>query len=242
MTYMRRYNGRSSGNGRPVTSSLGGISETITGIIGTVTSTIGGLVAGGTESFLKLAKPNYKVVGGVAKATDPTTLDLFKAVQGQLNRVAKSKSIKTIAIDGAIGADTKSLVTAVIQAAAADYNAWSKIYTSDQLAGMVTLIATPSTTPDEIAANALPLYSNTKAYADRLSAPPAVASPPPVTAPTYIDISSNKEVGQSMAAGASDAWKRLGTGTQIATIGALGIAGFYFWREHKKGSRRASRR
>lgn len=241
MTYMRRYNGRSSGNGH-ATSSLGGISETLTGIVGTVANTIGGLVSGGTESFLKLAKPNYKVVGGVAKATDATTLDLFKAVQGQLNRVAKIKGIKTIALDGAIGTDTKNLVTAVIQAAAADYNAWSKIYTSDQLARIVSLIATPTTTPDEIAASSLSLYSNTKAYADRLSAPPAVASPPPASPPTYIDISSNKEVGQGMAASASDAWQRLGTGTQIATIGALGVAGFYFWREHKKGSRRSSRR
>ena len=209
-------------------AGLGGITD----IVSSVSNAIGSIVSGSTAAFLSLAAPHYKMVSGVAKATDSATLELFKAVQTQANRIAKIKGLKVYAIDGAIGGDTATLINSVSSAAAADYNAWTKLQTADQIKFLADLIALPST-PEGIATNALGYYSLLKQYADRLAAPPAVASPPPAAPPSYVDV-NGANVSQSSAASAMDAWKRLGTGTQLAAVGALAVVGVFALKGSKK--------
>lgn len=208
-------------------------------VVGSVVGAIGNLIAGGTASFLKLAAPRFTMVGGVAKPSDAATLALFKALQQQMNRVASKKSLPVFSVDGAIGNDSKALLISVVKAAATDYAGWTSTSVGSALTASIRerverLAGTSTDTPQTIAAHAIPLYADVKAYADYLGIAPAVASPKPASPPSYVMQGTNAVVPQSTGASLLDGWNRLGTPTQIAAVGALGIVGFVVLKDSKK--------
>ena len=54
-------------------------------------------------------KPGCSPIAGICKPMDVATLDLFKELQRQLNRVAQARGYSKIDVDGRIGAGTVSL-------------------------------------------------------------------------------------------------------------------------------------
>lgn len=207
------------------------------GLVDDAFNAFGNLVAGGTSAFLKLAAPRYAMVGGIAKPTDQATLDLFKELQRQLNRVASKKGIYTIAVDGDIGDGTKALAVKVQAAAAVDRNLWasapSDTLKADIIDKLTTLAATKMSV-ESIAQNAIGIYANVKAYADQLAAPPSVPSPKPASPPAVYNLATGTAVPQAASASLVDGWRNLGTGAQLGIIGALGVAAVFMIPKKKK--------
>jgi len=105
-------------------------------------------------------KPGCSPIAGVAKPMDVATLDLFKELQRQLNRVAQAKGFTKIDVDGRIGPGSVKL--------------YQKAFGS-------------STTSDGLATAAASVQQSAKSIADLASVPATVPGPtiplsPPSTA------------------------------------------------------------
>lgn len=204
---------------------------------------VGSLVATGTSAFIGLAAPRFTMVNGVAKPTDNATLELFKALQSQMNRVASKKKIATIAVDGKIGTNTSALMKAVVNAAAADHASLSSSSVSravsDKIRQVMVDIVASGESPKEIAANALGLYGNIKQYADWIGSVPVASSPKPASPPAVYNPTTKLDMPQPAAASMSDAWGRLGTGTQLVAVAAVaGTVGYLLLTTKKKKKRK----
>lgn len=198
-----------------VLTAIGGIGDLLGELIGTAATAIA---------------PHFSTVGTTCKPTDSATLSLFKELQRQLNRVAAIKKIQTIGVDGDIGSGTVALMQAVQAAAKADLKAGSlnNTYAAQYLATV------QSSTCSGIASGATGTTANVKTYADQLGASSNVASPPPASQPAVYNPINGASVPQGAAASAIDAWKRLSTGTQLATLGILGVTGVVLLKPGKK--------
>jgi hypothetical protein len=211
---------------------------------------VGSVIAGGTAAALSLAAPRFTEVSGVAKPNDEATLKLFKALQTQMNRVAKQKKLTVISVDGKIGSGSRTLMNGIIKAAAADVadmssSEWKKAVSGSYGSGWDTvegirdklskLASYGAVSVSGIATNALGFLGSLKGYADYLSAPPAVASPKPASPPAVYNPTTQLDMPQPASASMLDAWGRLGTGVQVAAVaGLLGIGAFVVIKRRKK--------
>jgi hypothetical protein len=104
-------------------------------------------------------KPGCSPIAGVAKPMDVATLDLFKELQRQLNRVAQAKGYSKVDVDGRIGPGTVKLYG----------KAFGSTTTSDGLA-----IASPS------------VQQSAKSLADLANVPATVPGPViPLSSPSF---------------------------------------------------------
>ena len=211
---------------------------------------VGSLVAVGTKAAIGLAAPRFTMVSGIAKPNDEATLNLFKALQQQMNRVAAKKKLATIGVDGKIGNDTTTLMGAIVKAANADYQIMGssevpKAITGDTGSGwdtvtgirtkLMELVQLGAGTAQQLATNAIGLHTKVKAYADWLGSAPVVSSPKPAAPPAIYNPTTQLEVAQPASASMLDAWNRLGTATQLAAVaGVLGLGYFAAKKMRKK--------
>jgi lysozyme family protein len=180
------------------------------------------------------AAPQYAIVGGIAKPTTAGTLELFKELQRQVNRVAKAKGFPAIGTDGDIGPGTVAAVQAVQSAAKAELTAG--VLADTRAATGVALIR--SSTADGIASNGLNA-GYIKGYADQLGVSSSVASPKPATPPAIYNPATGTSTPQSTTASALDAWRALGSTSQMAVAGVGGLLAFMLLtrKKRKKGRR-----
>lgn len=158
------------------------------------------------------SKFNCTKYPGVCKPMDFVTLDLVRDMQDQLNRIAKVKGLKLIAVDGDIGPGTVALAKAT--------GPWMMVDTSS---------------PMGIATGADALFEAAKKVADSLNAPAKVSPPIPPKAPSIIT-STGLELKAPPRAGASmlDSVKNLGMPTLLLLgVGVVGV-GYYATRKGKK--------
>lgn len=177
----------------------------------------------------------YTSVGGVCKPTTQGSLDAFKEMQRQVNRVLSAKKVATIPVDGDIGPVTIAAVQQIQYAAKTDLQAGLQ---PPNAATALALVAT--STCSGIANAVVTIAANAKTYADQLGASSAVASPAPAKTPAYVNPSTGAIVGQPMTASLADAWSRLGTTTQLAAVGIVGGIGYFMFVAKKP--RRTTRR
>jgi hypothetical protein len=150
------------------------------------------------------AKFNCTKYPGICKPMDFLTLDIVRDMQMQLNRIAKMKNLKMVAIDGDIGPGTMAL------AAKCDIG----IAAGGPVSGFA-LIADV-------------VRDTARAKADALGAPATVSGPVPAKAPTIIN-AAGVEIKAPPMVGASlvDSVKNLGMPTLLA-LGAAAIGAGYF--------------
>ena len=194
---------------------------------------LSGYVSMGDASTL-----TYTMVGGVAKPANETVLKQFKALQTQVNRVLKVKGFPVIGVDGDIGPGTVAAVQKVQTAAKADLTAGKLADT--RAAQGVALIR--SSTPEGIADAIVANVANIGGYADQLHAPTSVSSPKPATTPAVYNPVTGLSSPQPAAASAMDAWNRLGSTSQMAVVGALGLVGVLLATSKRKGKKGKARR
>jgi hypothetical protein len=152
---------------------------------------------------------------GVCKPTDFPTLEVFKEMQYQLDRLAEGRKLAKIAIDGDIGPGTMKLVKAT--------GPWMMVDTSS--------CASVAQYADVISAGA-------QKKADDLGVPAKITTPatfakPSILAPTGAIVVAPP--GQ-MGAGASigDAFKGLGTAGMLAVGAAIVGIGYFVTTKMKK--------
>jgi len=147
---------------------------------------------------------------GKCYATNTATLEKFKELQRQLNRVAKLRGYSLLSIDGYIGPDTIALFT--------------KVYASQQSCSQIALF-TEAYIPQ------------IKAMADQGGAPKVVTAPKPATPPAYIPPTSTSLVPQPASASVMDAFAGFGlSSTQLMIVAGLGA--FIVYKKFIKKARR----
>lgn len=162
------------------------------------------------------SKFNCTKYPGVCKPMDFDTLNIVRDMQNQINRVAKMKGAKLIAVDGDIGPGTVAAVSAVLSSLA------PATFDTSSSAAVARVC-------DQIGARA-------KAVADGLNAPAQVSAPIPLKQPSII-MPSGLEVKAPPMVGASliDGVKNLGMTTLLILGVAAAGAGYYLTRKPKKG-------
>jgi hypothetical protein len=159
---------------------------------------------------------NSTAIPGVCKATNQTTLDLFKDLQRQLNRVISVggnitlANTKMLGIDGEIGPNTVAAMTAVFPD-----GSWSCA---------------------SIAAGADAWLADVKLLADQAGAPASVSSPSPASTPSIINPATNKPQPQPKSDSVMDFFKNMST-TQML-VGAAAVVGGAFFLVKPKRSRK----
>jgi hypothetical protein len=142
---------------------------------------------------------NSTAIPGVCKATNQTTLNLFKELQRQLNRVLSTYGAKLIGVDGEIGPGTVGAMTVAFPAGT--WNCTS------------------------IAGGADAWMPETKLLADSKGAPAQVSSPRPPKPPSIIDPITNKEKPQPTSDSIMDFFKNMSTTEMLVGAGAVvGVA------------------
>jgi hypothetical protein len=161
-----------------------------------------------------LYKFNCTKYPGICKPTDFGTLDIVRDMQNQINRIAKVKGLKLIAVDGDIGPGTVAAVAAINP-----FLAPLSFSTSSNTAVVIHIV--------DIAIRA-------KAVADGLGAPEKVSAPIPAKAPAII-MPSGIEVKAPPMVGASmiDAVKNLGM-PMLLLLGAAAVGVGYYVTKKKK--------
>lgn len=143
---------------------------------------------------------------GTCKPSNKSTLDVFRELQRQLNRVAQLRGLGKIAVDGDIGPGTVSLANKALGAPA------------------------NCTT---IAASADGYANQAKIMADNGGAPATVASPVPIRPSTIVNAVTGVEVIAPRAGiGGSvvDAWKNLTPVGKVAGLAIAGGLGYYLYK------------
>jgi hypothetical protein len=146
---------------------------------------------------------------GVCKPTNKPTLDLFLALQDQLNRVLFAKKAPLIAVDGDIGPGTVKAVSAVL--------------------GM-------SATCAVVASKADVLASQVQTLANGLGAPAHVDGPKPARPPSIIDTATGAELavpGAGAGASLTSAFAGMSTTTMLMLGAAVVGVGYYLTRKAK---------
>lgn len=162
-------------------------------------------------SMIGLGADTYKVSGSVCKPTDLATLDKFKQLQSQLNRVANGKGLGTITVDGDLGPATVALYNKVVPAA-------SQVSSCAELAQMATGVALAAVTA----------IANALGYPP----PPAPAQPSkPVQRPDGTVYESAPPEQGSLLNRVTDF---VMSPTGLATLGGLGLVVYLMRR--KKGA------
>jgi hypothetical protein len=190
-------------------AALGGILDLFGNLVGAAASAVA---------------PKFTTVSGVCKPTDSPTLELFKTLQRQLNRVATIKKIQTIGVDGDIGTGTVQMMQAVQLAAKSDLKQGK--LTGAGMNAATALALAPTSSCSNIAGASTGIAANVKTYADALGVSGSVASPAPAKPPAVFDPIKGVPAPQSAAASAMDAFKNMSTGAQALTVGVVGVAGY----------------
>ncbi len=171
----------------------------------------------------------FMTVAGVCKPTDGATLEAFKNLQRQANRVADAKGLTKVGVDGAIGAQTLALMTS-IKAVAAGGGSTSF--------GWVNFLANQNVSScSAVAGGAVSIAAMLSQMADYLGASSSVASPAPASPPQIVNPTTGIATDQGAAASLSDLFKNLSTPMQIAAVGAVGAAAYFIHKSSKKGRR-----
>jgi hypothetical protein len=188
-----------------MTYSLGGLGDTNYGSV--------------VPSFCSATHPmaGCSPISGVAKPMDVATLDLFKELQRQLNRVAQLKGLSKIDVDGRIGPGTVKLYRLA-------FNQPSSI------------------TCDTVALVASSVVQSAKALADQGSVPTTVPGPivpisPPSTPNTDGTVSDPPGVG---AFGAIQGLATMLPGGNLGALAAIGLISYGVYRISKKPKRGGS--
>ncbi len=153
------------------------------------------------------SQPGFVNVGGVCRATDSATLDQFKNLQRQLNRVADVKGYTKIGPDGVIGNLTLTLLNQVLN---------QGLGCSD-VANQIDALTTAATT-----------------MADSLGASSSVSSPAPAKRPAIVNMSTGKVTPQPVTTSLSDTFKNLSTFQKIVGGIVLGVGGIFAAKYAKK--------
>lgn len=152
---------------------------------------------------------NSTKIPGTCKPMNFATLDKFKELQRQMNRVAKVRGFSIIAVDGDIGPGTTSL--------------FNKIFAQ-------------SMTCSQIATLAEAYAAQLKAIADQQGVPATVSAPKPASPPSIISPATGAIVPQPASASILDAFQNMGISpTQLMIVG--GLAGLVIYKKMKKGRR-----
>lgn len=166
-------------------------------------------------------KPGCSPIPGVVKPMDAATLDLFKELQRQLNRVAQAKGYPKIDVDGRIGPGTVKL--------------YQRAFNQTNL------------TPDTVALVASSVVQSAKALADQAKVPATVPGPvvplsPPSTANPDGTVADPPGIGLlGLVPGLAAAIPGGNLGF-LAAIGLVG-GGVWWWTSKKgKGGARSARR
>lgn len=163
----------------------------------------------------------WTTVGGTCYANNANMLGSMKALQRQLNRVAQTKSLPLISVDGAIGPATRSLMMAT--ATMGGYRTMSNGNPSDC---------------NNVCAQIFTFISATQAFADGLSAPTSVASPSPPSPPAIYNAQTKHLESQGAAAGLADAWNNLSSEAQIASMAGIAAVGLWAALDSKKSRKK----
>lgn len=149
---------------------------------------------------------------GTCKPSDFSTLAKFKALQEQMNRVAKMKGFPTIAVDGDLGPGTVSLFNKILGGNAACGN----------IAGYVSTYT-----------------AQFNALASSLGAPASVPAPKPTTAPAIVNaagatVPAPPGASNPMVASVYDAFG----GSPVLAVAGVAIVGGIAYLLLKKKKRR----
>jgi len=170
------------------------------------TDLLGGLTSGaGAGAVLSYNSTKYP---GTCKPSNTYTLNLFKALQSQLNRVAQLQGLSKISTDGDIGPGTVSLASRAIGA--------------------------PSSCT-AIAANVAGYTQQAKIMADTGGAPSSVSAPPQTKPSTIVDAITGMEspAPSGIAASLTGLWDGLTPAGKIGAVGILGGIGYYLYKKAK---------
>lgn len=204
-------------------NSMGGILDTITGVIGSATT-----------AALTAVAPKFSTVGGVCKPNDLATLNLFKEVQRQCNRIASKKSfVPKVGVDGEIGAGTLASIVQIQAAAKADLKALQDLARNPDPRPATAIALIRSSTCTGVASDAIRVASSLKGYADQLQSLPSAPSPAPSKQPEIYNPVTQTSSPQPTSASLLDAVRNLSTTQQLAAGAALGAVA-YFALAHKK--------
>lgn len=169
-------------------------------------------------------------VGGVCKPTDTTALSKFKELQRQANRVADALNLTKIGVDGAIGAQTVSLISSIknlAKAADSSSQGWGNFLGNQNV-----------TSCSAVAGGADNLTPMLSAMADALGTASSVASPSPASAPQIYNPITGQVSNQPLTADIADVFGNMSTTTQVAALAIAGGIGYFALKAHNKKARR----
>lgn len=147
---------------------------------------------------------------GICKPSNKYTLDAFKELQRQLNRVAQLRGLAKIGVDGDIGPGAVGLANKALGAPASCTS---------------------------IASSAPGYASQAKIMADSGGAPATVAGPLVIKPSTLVNAATGVEViapSSGIAANVGNAFANMSPIAKLAAVGILGGIGYYVWKGRKR--------
>ena len=232
----------------PITSLISGITSGVSSFLGGAVSAVNagaGFVAANAPKTP--AQPGWCSGGntpsgctpmkGICLPMDPATLENFKELQRQTNRILATLGNDPIDVDGRIGPSTLEAVAAAMT----KVDSWDPAAHAD------------SAPCDQVAQNAVAIAAKLQAAADAANQPavpdpassvPSVASGTTVTHPDAKTIQQSAETGFGKLLAWMPDWARTPFG--IAMLGVAGYAAYQVYKGPKKrrgrgGARRISR-
>lgn len=168
--------------------------------------------------------PGFVTKNGVCKPTGSASLDLFKDLQRQMNRVLDAMGSAKIAVDGAIGPGTLAALQAISQAPSAG------AYGLGSSSGFVVNTNDCASISNQVVA----ITAKLSQLADYMGAANSVSSPSPTSTPTTVDPVTGIETPQPLTSSAMDALANMSTTEKLGVAGIAVAVGYFAITKGKK--------